>query len=167
MLVITMILTTLLVPLAAAMDVTLTIAPAPGGLHTETRLCTVTDVKTGELLALPALTIGGSAVSPMVEIGSVGPWGVVWQSALRVVTSGDDYPGLVSIARPDRTAAPQGPCPIGARCVHTFDRAEQSLRLSIEAAGSAPESAEPAELIWRTTSWYREARAVACAVPPN
>ncbi|MDG1480043.1 MAG: hypothetical protein P8R54_10660 [Myxococcota bacterium] len=163
-----MILTTLLIPLAAAMDVTLTMDPAPDGLHTETIQCTVTDVKKGELLALPTLTIGGSEVSPMVEIGSVGPWGVVWQSALRVVTGGDDaYPGLVSIARPARTAAAQGPCPIGVSCVHTFDRAEQSLRLSIEAAGSAPGSAEPAELIWRTTSWYREARAVACAVPTN
>ena len=83
----TMLLTAMFVPLAFAMDVTLTISPAPGGLQTEALQCTVTDVKKGELLALPAQTIAGSEVVPMIEIGSVGPWGVRWQSALRSTTS--------------------------------------------------------------------------------
>lgn len=154
---------TLLAPIASAMDVTFTLSPVPGGLLTERLQCTVTDVKKGELLSLPAQDIAGSEVVPMIEIGSVGPWGVVWQSALRVKTSGgSEYPGLVSIARP--AAAARRPCPIGSTCIHTFERTEQSMSLSIAASGSAPGSAEPDELIWRTTSWYRQAREIAC--PP-
>ncbi|MFT5684002.1 MAG: hypothetical protein ACI8RZ_004937 [Myxococcota bacterium] len=157
-----------LATLAHAMDLTLTLAPAPGGVLSQTLQCTVPDVKKGELLALSAQTLGASQVVPMVEIGSVGTWGVVWLSALQVKSSGGtDYPGLVSMARPTRASTPQRPCAIGETCVHTFDRTEQSMTLSIAAAGSAPGSAEPAELVWRTTSWYREAREVVCSPLAN
>jgi hypothetical protein len=153
----------LLTTVALAMDVTLTLSPAPRGELTQTLHCAVDDVKKGELLALPAQLLGGSHVVPLVEIGSVGTWGVVWLSALQVTTAGgDDYPGLVSIARPMRSSVSPRPCPVGETCVHTFDRAEQSVSLSISASGSAPGSAEPTELIWRTTSWYRTPREVTC-----
>ena len=43
----------------------------------QTLLCTASDVRTGELPALPAQSIGEGTVVPLVEIGSVGSFGVV------------------------------------------------------------------------------------------
>lgn len=152
---------------AVAMDVMLTLSPATGGALRETLRCTVTDVKKGELLTLPAQSVGESTVVPMVEIGGVGHWGVVWLSALRVTSSAGDYPGLISIAQPDKGLQTRIPCEISSTCQHTYTRDEQSMTLSITASGDAPGSAMPEELIWKTTSWYREAREVDCEPVAN
>lgn len=155
----------LLIQAAMAMSVTLTLAPGSGGILSQTLQCTASDVHTGELLALPAQSIGESTVVPMVEIGSVGEYGVVWLSALKVTTRGDaEYPSLISIARPADVSAAV-PCARAQTCTHSFDRAEQSLTLSMTATGSAPGSVMPEELIWRTTSWYRAAREIDCRKP--
>ena len=148
---------------AMAMDVEVTLAPGEGGVLSQTLRCTATDVKKGELLSLPAQQLGESQVVPMLEIGGVGPWGVSWLSALRISTAGDgEYPGLVSIAQPARVQQAT-PCAPGQTCTHTFDRREHSVLLSVTASGEAPGSAEPEELIWRTTSWYRQTRPIDCA----
>ena len=155
----------LLIQTAMAMDVTITLAPARGESAAQPLQCLAQDVRKGELLALPAQSIGGSTVVPLIEIGSVGAYGVVWLSALKVTTRGDaEYPSLISIARPADVSA-AAPCAPEQTCAHAFDRAEQSLTLSMTATGSAPGSAMPEELIWRTTSWYRAAREIACATP--
>ena len=152
----------LLLRTAMAMDVDITLAPGAGGVFAQTLQCTAAAVHKGELLALPAQSLGGSTVVPLIEIGSVGVYGVVWLSALKVTTGGDaEYPPLISIARPADAGAAV-PCAPQQTCTHTFERAEQSLVLSIVASGSAPGSAMPEELIWRTTSWYRAAREVDC-----
>ena len=152
----------LLLQTAMAMDVTITLAPGDSGVLAQTLQCSAADVRKGELLALPAQSLGESTVVPLVEIGSEGAYGVVWLSALKVTTGGDaEYPPLISIARPVDASA-SVPCAPGQTCTHSFDRAEQSLLLSIVASGAAPGTALPEELIWRTTSWYRAVREVDC-----
>ena len=151
---------------AMAMDLAIVLEPTDGALS-EPVHCSVSDVRQGELLTLPAMVLGEATVVPMVEIAQLGQWGVLWLSALRVTTVAGDYPALMSIARPDRGLETRRPCVMQATCRHTYTRDEQSMTLSMTASGSLQDAtAEPGEIIWKTTSWYRPAREVVCGVAP-
>ena len=153
----------LLTTAALALELTVTVSPGEGGALAQALTCTAGAVKQGELLSLPPQQVGQSTVVPLLEVGSQGAWGVVWLSALRVQSAGGpDYPGLISIARPDRGQDLSRPCALGETCTHVYTRDEQSMTVSVLAAGVSSGVEVPEELIWRTTSWYREAREIAC-----
>lgn len=122
--------------------------------------CVASNVQRGELFSGPAIQMGSSSVTPLVEVLGLDASGrVYWRTSLMVIQS-----GLVSIARPDDRKDPE-PCALGQGCALTFNRDEQTTQLVFTLSGGSLGPMPQEQPTWNTRSWFRDARALSCGPP--